>query len=355
MAKKEKIIWIELLRIVACFSVIVLHMGAQHFRDIPVDSFEWMVSNFFHGITRFAVACFVMISGSLYLNENRSWTPGKVIKTFFSIGVPYVFWQFIYAVYRIIEYTDMELFSVQGIKRICIYMSDDYFHLWYLPMLLGLVLVAPLLWKIVNGDNGKQWSEFLLVLFLLFHIIPNTVNDFSYPYKEYILNIANVVKPEMITGYVGYFVLGHYLNKYEIPKKIEALIYSATILSAGFGVYLCQYFSLQKNKATQSFYENFTIVVLFMSAGIFLFFKNHVSKINFKENTKKIITCFSGSTFGIYLVHILIREILNSKGINSLSFNILIAIPVISLLIFFISFAIVCVVKKIPVIGKWLV
>ena len=32
-----------------------------------LDTFTWKVSNFFHGINRFAVAGFIMISGSLYL------------------------------------------------------------------------------------------------------------------------------------------------------------------------------------------------------------------------------------------------------------------------------------------------
>ncbi len=64
---KKRITWIELLRIAACIAVIGLHEGAQHFRDIPIDTFTWKVSNFFHGINRFAVAGFIMISGSLYL------------------------------------------------------------------------------------------------------------------------------------------------------------------------------------------------------------------------------------------------------------------------------------------------
>lgn len=50
---KKRITWIELLRIAACIAVIGLHAGSQHFRDIPIDTFTWKVSNFFHGINRF--------------------------------------------------------------------------------------------------------------------------------------------------------------------------------------------------------------------------------------------------------------------------------------------------------------
>lgn len=355
MAKNKKLIWIELLRILACFGVIVLHMGSQHFRDIPVDSFSWMVSNFYHGITRFAVACFVMISGCLYLDEKRSWTPKKVMKTFLPIGVSFAFWQFFYAAFRILKAGQIEIFSVEAFKKICIMMTKSYFHLWYLPMLLGLVLITPFIWKIVNGDKGKQWSEFLLVLFFLFHIIPNTVNDFTFPYKEYIIKIMNLVKPDLITGYVGYFVLGHYLSKYNISRKIEAVIYTVSIFSAGYSIYLCQYYSLQSGKATQAFYENFTFAALFMSMGVFLLFKNHVSRIAWNEKAERIITVIGSHTFGIYLIHALIRELFNMSGINTLSFNTLAAIPAIAVAIFVISFIIAFILKKIPIIGKWIV
>lgn len=77
--KEKRLIWIELLRIISCLAVILLHMGAQHFRDISIGSFSWNASNAYHGITRFAVNCFVMISGCLYLHENRKWSLQKVI------------------------------------------------------------------------------------------------------------------------------------------------------------------------------------------------------------------------------------------------------------------------------------
>ena len=64
---KRRIIWIELLRIFACIGVIGIHAASQHFRDVPVNTSVWAVTNFYHGINRFAVACFVMISGCLYL------------------------------------------------------------------------------------------------------------------------------------------------------------------------------------------------------------------------------------------------------------------------------------------------
>lgn len=80
MAEKRKELWVELLRIIACLSVVLIHTASQHFRDISVNSYSWKVSNVFHGLIRFAVPAFIMISGYLYLNEKREITLSKLYK-----------------------------------------------------------------------------------------------------------------------------------------------------------------------------------------------------------------------------------------------------------------------------------
>ena len=98
---KRRIIWIELLRICACIGVIGIHVASQHFHDMPVNTSVWAVSNFYHGINRYAVACFVMISGGLYLDRKRTWNLKKLwTHSILPIAVAYIFWQVFYAFYR---------------------------------------------------------------------------------------------------------------------------------------------------------------------------------------------------------------------------------------------------------------
>ena len=209
---KKRITWIELLRIAACIGVIGIHAGSQHFRDTPLDSSIWRISNFYHGINRFAVASFIMISGTLYLDGKRNWSLKKLwTRNIFQIAVAYVFWQIFYAVYRIVMAGKPAIGSVSFFKKILIYCSESYFHLWYLPMLAGLLIVTPLLWEIVNCERSKKWEEYLILMFLLIKIIPYTVNCFSFPLKEYVMNVMHTVQPGMVVDYAGYFILGHYL------------------------------------------------------------------------------------------------------------------------------------------------
>ena len=128
---KKRVIWIELLRVMACIGVIGIHAGSQHFRDMPLDSSVWAVSNFYHGINRFAVASFIMISGCLYLDSKRTWNLRRLWKrNILPIAAAYIFWQMFYAVYRIITNGTLAKGSKAALVKFMVYISNSYFHLW---------------------------------------------------------------------------------------------------------------------------------------------------------------------------------------------------------------------------------
>ena len=354
---KKRVIWIELLRVMACIGVIGIHAGSQHFRDMPLDSSVWAVSNFYHGINRFAVASFIMISGCLYLDSKRTWNLRRLWKrNILPIAAAYIFWQMFYAVYKIITNGTLAKGSKAALVKFMVYISKSYFHLWFLPLLIGLLIITPMLWEIVNSARGKQWEEYMIVLFLVFQILPYTINYFPLPWKDHIMDILQTVQPEMVTGYIGYFILGHYLSHYEVSKKLEYLVYVLGVILILAAIGLCYISSQKSGKPIQSFYENYTLAGFFWGSSFFLFFKNHVAKIKWNEKQEKRI-CYLGScTFGIYLIHALIRDILHRIGIDSMMIsNTAIAIPVLITMIFVLSLAAVMIIKKIPRVSKWII
>lgn len=353
---KKRITWIELLRIAACIGVIGIHAGSQHFRDTALDSGVWRASNFYHGIFRFAVAVFVMISGTLYLDSKRNWSLKKLWrKNILQIAVAYAFWQFFYAVYRIVVSGNTEG-PVLFLKKVLIYCSSSYFHLWYLPMLAGLLAVTPLLWEIVNCERGKKWEEYLILLFLIFKILPYTMNCFSFSLKEYVMDLMYTIQPGMVVDYAGYFVLGHYLSHYEIPKKMEKTVYILGVTLIITAILLCQIMSPREGREIQAYYENFTLAGFFWGSAVFLFFKNYVSRIQWTERQEEVICRLGSYTFGIYLIHAFFRDILHRAGVDSMMIGItFIAIPMVIICIFVLSCIGVILIKKIPVLGKWIV
>ena len=64
-------LYIDVLRIVACFSVIMLHTSAQAWYSLPVESGGFQIANSYDALFRFGVPVFVMISGALFLAPER--------------------------------------------------------------------------------------------------------------------------------------------------------------------------------------------------------------------------------------------------------------------------------------------
>lgn len=90
-------------------------------------------------------------------------------------------------------------------------------------------------------------------------------------------------------------------------------------------------------------------------AGIFLFFKNHISKIRWSEKQEKFICSLGSCTFGIYLIHACVRDVLHRNGIDSMMMsNTIIAILVVMFLIFAISWGSVVLLRRIPFVKKWI-
>lgn len=231
-------------------------------------------------------------------------------------------------------------------KRILIYFSKVYFHLWYMPMLIGLLIIVPLIKVMVNGEGGKKRTEYILILHIIFQVLPVTIGFLPLPQQEYLKNMLNMIKPELVTSYVGYFVLGHYLGTYDISEKFEKGIYLFGSILIVIAVYLCQWQSIRTGRATQVFYENYTIANFLSSAAVFLFCKNYLSRIQWRPQMERFICHLGKCTFGIYLLHALFRDIFFRMGLDSMTINTAIAIPLVGSLVFICSYLAVIIIKK---------
>ena len=150
-------------------------------------------------------------------------------------------------------------------------------------------------------------------------------------------------------GFTGYFLLGYVLNKIEITKTQERIIYFAGILGFIATILMSVMASSVKNEASDIFYDTATINVLFESVAVFVFFKQHFSK------SSKFISHLSKYSFGAYLVHAAVIWFLEVYELSTLSFNPIFSVPVISVIVFVFSFSISGVLNQIPVLKKYIV
>ena len=68
----------DLLRVLSALSVVALHVSAQYIMISEVDSLFFRLSNFLNSISRFGVPIFVMLSGVLFLSEDKELSIKKI-------------------------------------------------------------------------------------------------------------------------------------------------------------------------------------------------------------------------------------------------------------------------------------
>lgn len=186
----------DLLRIVSCAMVVLLHAGA--FYVSSANRLDHIVGVICQGITRTAVPCFVMLSGAFLLNDQRYRDTQFVIKkTKNTILIPTLVYSVGFILFSFLmywlgfteaNYLEVILLAIKGYP---------YPHMWYMYMCIGLYLATPYLWKI-----KEEWGGCAVPFFLIFGYVIQRSSDLFWPIK--------------FIPYIGYFLFGGYIRTVKI-------------------------------------------------------------------------------------------------------------------------------------------
>ena len=210
-------------------------------------------------------------------------------------------------------------------------------------------MLIPFMKKIAESEFLTKY--FLLLSLIFTFLLPQSVNiisTFSEKYGKFAEDIVTNFHFNFVMGLTSYFLLGYVLNKIEITRKWEKIIYFLGICGLISTILMSVVVSIIKDEP-HGIYGSTTLNVLFASIAVFVFAK----KFFFKEN--KYIFVLSKYSFGAYLVHDAVRMAINFCGFNSLSFNPILSVPVISIIVFVISFLISGILNHIPILKKYIV
>lgn len=353
-SENKRIVYIELLRVMATIAVIAIHVAAQNFYSVEINSLEWKVFNITDSAVRWAVPVFVMISGALFLNHRKNITIKSIYtKNIRKIVIVFVFWSAFYALNRLI--------CGEGLKKAVASFIEGNYHLWFLFMICGLYIVVPILRKITVT---KEMTEYFLVVGLVFtFIIPRTLHLLKcveLPYTKTVTDsleaAVSSMKFHLTLGYVVYFVLGYYLSEYEISKKIQRSLYVLGIAGFVSIAVLTMWYSQKQMKAYTAFYDNLSVGVLFMSVAVFVFAKYRLDQIKWNDKILSAVQKISNHSLGIYLVHVFVIEKLNKwAAFHTLTFHPIVSVIAMIVCVFAVSYMISGALHRIPVLSKYIV
>ncbi len=140
---KSRKTFLDLLRIIACFFVIVNHTNSGIFLSTTPQNLTWFVSLTYFFISKIAVPIFFMISGYLLLNKIDSYK--KCLQRIIRIVTALIGCGFIYAIYNT-YYMNPNPSFISAIKRfLAVYITSPSNALWYLYTYLGILFMLPFL------------------------------------------------------------------------------------------------------------------------------------------------------------------------------------------------------------------
>lgn len=289
---RKRVIFIDYIRALAILMVIMCHV-------IDVNCLFWLGYQEMSGARqiilytllifgRCGVPLFLMITG--YLLLDRDYSHGKW-KSFYLHKWLHLFllteiWFAIYEAFAV---------CVQGkpfvwkdfILRLLFIEEPVLSHAWYLPMILKLYLLIPLIAQIVKNCKTYRTKRWIIVCLMGINLLLQV----GYRIYPILTEIASLFL------YISYMIVGVYVRQCARKPKKRISIYSGLLISIGLlGNEIFLRIQYMHRQPVYLWYDNIFVIV--MAIGIFVI----ISDLDIHRNNR-IIVSLSRDSFGIYLIH----------------------------------------------------
>lgn len=367
---KEKKLYLECLRIFCIILVIFIHTNER-----GIDLFTVRGDSIFYPIYLFcaiaprgvAVPLFWMISGSLLIPKEE--TVGTLYKKRVSrIFVALILFSFIQELFVLDWYLgNIYTFNLKDFllriynAGIVGYGGVGPWAYWYVYSYLGMLMILPLLRRMANGMNKKEWIYFFSLFMFFFGIVPAI---------EYALGgeVHNGFTGNMFSRHIVCFMTGHYVGNVISEKKLS-LRRACVLLLIGFACVITTCLIVQHNiniaEDSDSGYAIMTSIMpsIYMicdfvpSFAVFYFVRTLFEKYEEKigRTARHCLMAAGSASFGVMLIENILRWklVFVYESIRPICRS-LPACVIWVLLVWLLGMIIILIVKRVPIIKKLL-
>ncbi len=381
---KERNFALDVMRIVACFMVVFVHVGDNYLvKPTGIDPMACIYAT----LLRPCVPLFVMISGALLLPMLGS-TVQFYKRRLSRVLVPFLIWSVIYVFLPIpselVIGGSINQMSGAGLSPILynllmipVNFTASNVHFWFIFTLLGLYLIIPVI---------SPWIRQVSMRGILFFLGLWSITLF-FPYIQlYFTEIHGICAWNgygtfyYFSGYLGYMILGYALMRLPLFSWSKTVAISLALIAVGCAItyvgfmhsdaHVGEYFKAmnyqfaecvvypeandaQRWKVLELFFGFLTPNVAMMTAGMFMLMR----KIKVPSFLKTSVAKCSNLSFGIFLVHYIIllwcAELLIPKiqtFTASLPHMVATAVemPFLALIVFWLSYTVTRILSRLP-------
>ena len=287
---------LDAARWLAAVAVVMLHGAATVVSDpAAYGSGAWLAANLYDSAARWCVPVFVMISGALLLDPERP----QDARRFYSrrvarICAPLLFWTLFYLLWRTaLDWIDDGRLDLSFWPRKLAH-GEPYYHLWYLYMIVGLYLFAPLV-RALAARSSRQaralWVVGILGLAILDALYRRALDAPPGFFLTWFLPLSGVFRRRT------------HDPRGRAAHSRPGLMLAASVAATALGVYLLS----SSRMLNTYFYDYFSLTVPFMSLAAF--------QLIVDAPRLPRLARLAPLTFGVYLIHPVFLDLAQRAGL----------------------------------------
>lgn len=308
---------IELIRIVACAIVVLLHLSLNVFDEhhAQVDWSRLFEKSFLsEGVPIFyLIFGFFLCNGRSYKKIWKSTLKRVVIPVIIFVLFAQIFFMFILNK-QPLSWCFKNAFINLNIQGICrtiltgdvVHINSLCAHLWYIVSYLKIILWVPVLWLICKEDTNPKLARRMIIGFGMLAMVIKDIQRF------FVLPIGEIKAFQMVDLDILYVLLGYelFVHKDKIKNNKKLCILSGIAFVA---INVIRYKIEMNYMVLNNFFEitgretfadwRYTALSFVSATSLFMFLYSFDIK---GEKISKIINWVADKTFGIYLVHYLL-------------------------------------------------
>ena len=336
MDARQKTPYFEWLRVFAAAAVVLMHTEGSLWPALGVQTREFALLTAFDSLVRWPVPVFVMITGALFLPRKTE------LKTVLSRYIPrmaaaFLFWSAVYALR-------------EGREGFVLRFVTGHYHLWYLPFVCGLYLTLPFLQRI--AADRPPTRQLFRVSLVIGAAVPWLADLAALCFPRWggvLASLKNSLHYTFFFDLLAVVLLGHLLHTADLGRNQQRLLCTAGICAAVLTFPLTLWASARAGTPNALFCQITAPTTLCAAAGVFVFAKYRLTRL------PKLVGWMADRSFGVYLCHVLVLELLAQRGIDALSASPVWMVPLLAAAVFVLSLVLTELLRRVPVVGKWLV
>lgn len=336
-SKNKYIPYLDLLRFIAISCVLLLHIISGITDTIP-DQMSEMQLGVYHSLKSFCtvgVPVFFMISGTLFLPPEKKLNLKLLFQKYLrKIVLALVLFGTFFSIMELVMIT--KTFSIGFLWQAFVNMlcGNSWAHMWYLFALIGLYLFLPLLKTFTANANKQVYLYLLILLFVIGSLLPTLENALGLTFG-FMMPVTGIC--------LFYYMCGYYIHTY-VEKKDTYKKAAIVILIV---LYLLLIYNCMCKASYNWSYES--PIIVGMSICIY-----YLASCSQKEWA--VCSQLRDYYFGMYLVHtIFLNMAYKVLHVTPLLCGGYVLLPVFWIGTFALSLLTAWVMKKMPLLGKYVV